>query len=152
MSVTMGEVDDLIAFHWFAPPPHICLKPALLGTYPCADAFGRSWPSIGALGVSCALGVGMSYFAFLCRSQVSATHFTVIGNVCKVLTVLINICIWDKHATPAGVAFLLLCLTAAFFYKPSPLRMVPMPPEEEQGLVEKTEEASVPPISTPTKA
>jgi len=127
MSVTMGEVDDLIAFHW-------------------------SWPSIGALGVSCALGVGMSYFAFLCRSQVSATHFTVIGNVCKVLTVLINICIWDKHATPAGVAFLLLCLTAAFFYKPSPLRMVPMPPEEEQGLVEKTEEASVPPISTPTKA
>jgi solute carrier family 35 protein len=102
-------------------------------------SFEWSWASGGALGVSCALGVGMSYFAFLCRSQVSATYFTVIGNVCKVLTVLINICIWDKHATTTGVGFLFLCLVAAFFYKPSPLRSVPdtVAQEEEQGLVDE---------------
>ena len=61
-----------------------------------------------ALAVSCAAGVAMSYFAFLCRSAVSATSFTVIGNVCKILTVLINISIWDKHASPLGLAALLL--------------------------------------------
>ena len=78
--------------------------------------------TVGALSVSCLLGVSMSYFAFLCRAAVSATSFTVIGNVCKVLTVLINVCIWDKHATPAGLGCLLICLVAAFLYKPSPLR------------------------------
>ena len=93
--------------------------------------FQWSWASIAALGVSCALGVAMSYFAFLCRSQVSATHFTVIGNVCKVITVIINICIWDKHASPEGVGFLLICLFAAFLYKPSPLRAQPVQPERE---------------------
>ena len=41
-----------------------------------------------ALGVSCAIGVAMSYFAFLCRAAVSATSFTVIGNVCKILSEL----------------------------------------------------------------
>ena len=40
---------------------------------------------VAALSVSCAAGVAMSYFAFLCRAAVSATSFTVIGNVCKVL-------------------------------------------------------------------
>ena len=86
------------------------------------STFQWTWASGGALAVSCALGVAMSYFAFLCRSLVSATYFTVIGNVCKVLTVLINVCIWDKHATPAGLGCLLICLVAAFLYKPSPLR------------------------------
>ena len=60
---------------------------------------------------SCVLaveGVAMSYFAFLCRAAVSATSFTVIGNVCKILTVLINISIWDKHASPLGLGALLI--------------------------------------------
>ena len=66
--------------------------------------------TVGALSVSCLLGVAMSYFAFLCRAAVSATSFTVIGNVCKVLTVLINVFIWDKHASKEGLAFLFFCL------------------------------------------
>ena len=32
----------------------------------------------------CALGTAMSYFAFLCRAAVSATSFTVVGNVSRV--------------------------------------------------------------------
>ena len=74
------------------------------------------------LSVSCLLGVAMSYFAFLCRAAVSATSFTVIGNVCKVLTVLINVFIWDKHASKEGLAFLFCCLAAAYFYKQAPMR------------------------------
>jgi len=96
--------------------------------------FHWSWASGGALAVSCALGVAMSYFAFLCRAQVSATYFTVIGNVCKVLTVLINVCIWDKHASTQGLGFLMLCLVAAFLYKPSPMRERPPPAPEQEPL------------------
>ena len=81
----------------------------------------------------------MSYFAFLCRAQVSATHFTVIGNVCKLLTVLINVCIWDKHATPMGLGFLFLCLVAAFLYKPSPKRAPPPQLPEQEALVKEEE-------------
>ena len=36
---------------------------------------------VAALALSCALGTAMSYFAFLCRAAVSATSFTVVGNV-----------------------------------------------------------------------
>lgn len=64
----------------------------------------------------------MSYFAFLARAAVSATSFTVIGNVCKILTVLINISIWDKHASPVGLGALLICLAAAAAYQQAPFR------------------------------
>ena len=75
------------------------------------------WRPITALSISCAAGVAMSYFAFLCRAAVSATSFTVVGNVCKILTVLINISIWDKHASPLGLTALLVCLAAAATYQ-----------------------------------
>jgi len=78
--------------------------------------------NLGALAISAALGVGMSYFAFLCRASVSATCFTIIGNVCKVLTVFINVLIWDKHATKEGLACLAVSLVAAAFYQQAPKR------------------------------
>jgi len=78
--------------------------------------------SLGALGASSALGVGMSYFAFLCRASVSATCFTIIGNVCKVLTVFINVLIWDKHASREGLGCLAISLVAAALYEQAPKR------------------------------
>lgn len=94
--------------------------------------------STAALLFSCALGVAMSYFAFLARKavsevfimrdnrvlfaawclqmnktcvffQVSATYFSILGNVCKFITIIINFAIWDKHATPAGLGWLTVC-------------------------------------------
>ena len=82
------------------------------------------WSAAGGavLGASCVVGVAMAYAAFLCRAAVSATSFTVIGNVCKIATVLINISVWDKHASPVGIGFLLLGLSAAYGYEEAPLR------------------------------
>ena len=52
-----------------------------------------------------------------------ATRYThPAGNVCKVTSVLINILIWDKHASMMGIGFLLACLVAAAAYQPAPLR------------------------------
>lgn len=75
-----------------------------------------------AVFVSVALGVGMSYFAWMARSLLSAASFTVVGNVCKVLTIAINVSLWDKHASPVGIGCLMFCLGAAFFYKQAPMR------------------------------
>ena len=71
---------------------------------------------------SCVMGLAMSYFAFLARHLVSAAYFTVLGNVCKVLTVIINYLYWDKHANMYGMASLALCLVCAYFYEQAPLR------------------------------
>jgi len=85
---------------------------------------GVEWTmaSIAALLFSCILGVAMSYFAFLARHAVSATSFTVLGNVCKVITVVINLLIWDKHANLPGFCALFICLVCAYYYKQAPLR------------------------------
>ena len=78
--------------------------------------------AMGILGLSCAIGVCMSYSAFLLRANVSATMFTVVGIMCKIGTVVINQVIWDKHASANGLAALLVCLLAGTFYKQAPRR------------------------------
>lgn len=75
-----------------------------------------------AVGLSVFLGAAMSYFAWAARSALSATSFTIVGNVCKLLTITINVLIWDKHASSFGIMCLLFCLGAAFFYEQAPLR------------------------------
>ena len=62
-----------------------------------------SMGGIAALVASCLAGLGMSYFSFALRAVVSATSFSVIGNVCKVLTILVNILMWDNHASAPSV-------------------------------------------------
>jgi len=68
------------------------------------------------------LGAAMSYFAWMARSLLSATSFTVVGNVCKLMTICINVLLWDKHASQIGIVFLLFCLGSAYFYKQAPMR------------------------------
>ena len=87
---------------------------------PTPDAFTSG--AMAALALSCGLGVGMSYFAFLARKLVSAASFTVIGNCCKIGTVLINLLIWDNHANSIGLACLTFCLGCSYFYQQAPMR------------------------------
>jgi len=75
-----------------------------------------------AVFVSVALGVGMSYFAWMARSLLSAASFTVVGNACKVLTIAINVSLWDKHASAFGISCLMFCLASAYFYQQAPMR------------------------------
>merc|ERR1719433_2075452 len=66
---------------------------------------------------SCIIGVAMSYAGFNLRKLVSATSFTVVGVVCKVLTVLINDLIWTKHSNAVGHLGLFLCVAAGLLYE-----------------------------------
>ena len=58
-----------------------------------------SMGGVAALVASCLGGLGMSYFSFALRAVISATSFSVIGNVCKVLTILVNLLMWDNHSS-----------------------------------------------------
>ena len=88
-----------------------------------ATAVGGATPAgWAAIGASCVAGLGMSYFSFALRAAISATSFSVIGNICKVLTILVNAAMWDQHAGAAGTVALLVCLGAGALYRQPPLR------------------------------
>jgi GDP-mannose transporter len=48
-----------------------------------------------------------------------------IGVLNKLVTVALNILLWDKHSSPLGTAFLLVCLAGGAFYEQAPLRARP---------------------------
>eukprot|EP00802_Teleaulax_amphioxeia_P019752 Tamp_19998.p1 GENE.Tamp_19998~~Tamp_19998.p1 ORF type:complete len:338 (-),score=46.44 Tamp_19998:202-1215(-) len=81
-----------------------------------AGALSYATAPVLAVLLSCVLGLCISVTAFHCRKQVDATSYSVIGNMNKVLTVLINCAIWNKHASAAGVAWLMGCLFAGYIY------------------------------------
>lgn len=72
--------------------------------------------------LGCIVGTGIGYSGWWCRNKVSATSFTLIGVLNKCMTVIVNLMIWDQHATPLGIWFLFLCIIGGSFYKQSPLR------------------------------
>jgi len=102
-----------------------CLPLPLLGIM-SGEHPPREWTSVavGIFVVSLVLSTAISYFAWQTRALVSAAAFSVLGNVCKVLTITINCLVWDKHATPFGVFCLALCLSASLMYEQAPLRVV----------------------------
>jgi len=103
---------------------------------------------IAALTLSVCLGAAMSYFAWAARSMISATSFTVVGNLCKILTIGINVALWDKHASATGIICLLNCLAAAFVYEQAPQRKVKEVPRSTDSVVERI--SPVTPMPLPT--
>ncbi|KAF3968663.1 hypothetical protein CMV_007481 [Castanea mollissima] len=71
------------------------------------------------VGLSCLFGLSISFFGFSCRRAISATGFTVLGIVNKLLTVVINLVIWDKHSTFVGTLGLLICMLGGVLYQQS---------------------------------
>jgi len=76
-----------------------------------------SMAGVMAVGLSCVVGVAISYAGFNLRKLVSATSFTVVGVCCKIVTVIINDMIWTKHANTAGHLALMMCIAAGFAYE-----------------------------------
>jgi len=74
-------------------------------------------PAIGAVLLSCVVGVAISYAGFNLRKLLSATSFTVVGVVCKVFTVLINDLIWTQHSNAIGHLGLFVCIASGFIYE-----------------------------------
>eukprot|EP00198_Chlamydomonas_reinhardtii_P005820 XP_001695156.1 sugar nucleotide transporter-like protein [Chlamydomonas reinhardtii] len=109
--------------NFMALPPLLLLLPAL-GEHRTLAALAWAPHQVAVLALSCLMGLGMSHASYLLREAVSATFFTIIGILCKVLTVVINVFIWDKHASPEGIACLMVCVLAGTFYQQAPKRPV----------------------------
>jgi len=71
------------------------------------------------VGLSCVIGVAISYAGFNLRKLVSATTFTVIGVMCKLITVLLNDFLWSQHSNLMGHVGLGLCIAAGFAFEKS---------------------------------
>ena len=71
------------------------------------------------VGLSCLFGLWISFFGFACRRAISATGFTVLGMVNKLLTVVINLIVWDKHSKFVGTVGLLICMMGGVMYQQS---------------------------------
>lgn len=101
-----------------------------------------SFEVILPVGLSCLFGLAISFFGFSCRRAISATGFTVLGIVNKLLTVVINLMIWDKHSTYVGTVGLLICMFGGVLYqqstssKPKTANVKQEEEEEQQKLIE----------------
>jgi hypothetical protein len=72
--------------------------------------------------LGCVVGTGIGYSGWFCRDKVSAASYTLIGVMNKCLTVLVNLIIWDNHASMEGIASLGLCLVGGAFYRQAPMK------------------------------
>ncbi|KAL6952858.1 GDP-mannose transporter gonst3 [Sarracenia purpurea var. burkii] len=79
----------------------------------------HSFQVVLPVGLSCLFGLAISFFGFSCRRAISATGFTVLGIVNKLLTVVINLVIWDKHSSFVGTVGLLICMLGGIMYQQS---------------------------------
>jgi drug/metabolite transporter (DMT)-like permease len=100
--------------------------------------------------LGCVVGTGIGYSSWWCRGKVSATSFTIIGVMNKCLTILLNLAIWDKHAPPAGIASLVLCLVGGTLYQQAPMRTGNSTPSIK-AVVEMTDDVWEDDISGPDR-
>lgn len=83
---------------------------------------------------SCVAGTLIGYTGWMCRGMISATSYTLVGVVNKFLTILLNVVLWDKHSSPAGIAAVCVCLISGVFYTQPPKRAVPGAKESTSAL------------------
>jgi hypothetical protein len=64
----------------------------------------------------------MPFAGYLMRSNVSATAGVVVGVVCKIGSIILNLLIWSNHASPIQLCFLALGLAGGSLFQQAPLR------------------------------
>jgi GDP-mannose transporter len=75
------------------------------------------------LSISCVMGTALSYLGWKMRMMMSATSFTVVGVLNKVLTLLLNGMLWPDHALWSSTIGLIFSLVGGSFYQQSTARM-----------------------------
>lgn len=122
----------------------------MIMTTSAPQASENTFVSVTAVALSCVFGMAISFFGFAARKAISATAFTVTGVVNKLLTVVINVLIWDKHASSLGLLCLLVTIAGGIMYQQATSLVSKKPPslpsevvveDEEKGLLLIAEEA-----------
>jgi GDP-mannose transporter len=80
--------------------------------------------AVSVLGTSCVMGTALSYLGWQMRTIMSATSFTVVGVLNKVLTVLLNGMLWPDHPLWSSTIGLMFSLVGGSFYQQSTVRLL----------------------------
>lgn len=72
--------------------------------------------ALSGIALSCVFGVGISFFGFAVRRKITATGFTVLGCTNKLITMVVNIMVWEHHASLGGQLCLLVCIAGGVLY------------------------------------
>lgn len=103
---------------------------AILGEFSADDfvvkfaSYLTTSAAITSLFISSIIGVAISWAGFNCRNLLSATQYTVVGVMNKIITVVVGAFIFEGHASPAGLAALFVCLLGGSLYRAAPMRVV----------------------------
>lgn len=73
------------------------------------------------------VGVGISWAGFKSRHLLSATSYTVVGVMNKMITIAVNALMWDKHASSGGIVCLFVCIVGGLMYRQAPTREPKLP-------------------------
>jgi GDP-mannose transporter len=83
------------------------------------------------LALSCAMGLAIGYTGIQCQAKVSATAYTIIGIVNKMLTILLSTLLFGKQTSAPQILALALCILGGCFYQQAPKRgELPLLPQD----------------------
>ena len=102
--------------------PFLLMMFILLGERQVLENIEWTFGAVFFILLSCVAGLGMSFLSFHLRDMISATSFAIVGNMCKVATILVNTFIWDQHSSPTGILSLFICLGSGAMYSQAPMR------------------------------
>ena len=74
------------------------------------------------VGLSCVFGIAIGYSGWAARDMISATSYTLVGVVNKLLSVTVSVLFINHNATPLSIGALLVCLVGSTQYSQPPLR------------------------------
>eukprot|EP00996_Jenningsia_fusiforme_P003844 NODE_4645_length_781_cov_47.193989_g4301_i0.p1 GENE.NODE_4645_length_781_cov_47.193989_g4301_i0~~NODE_4645_length_781_cov_47.193989_g4301_i0.p1 ORF type:complete len:169 (+),score=31.81 NODE_4645_length_781_cov_47.193989_g4301_i0:58-507(+) len=119
MQNTFGHV---LYTNFLSLPPMLLFGLLVTHEHTLIGSMDISASSAALVLLSCLMGIGISYTGWQCRDVLSATSYTLVGVINKLIPVFVNALMWDKHASPGGIFFLLLCLLGGFLYKQAPMK------------------------------
>lgn len=73
--------------------------------------------------LSCFVGVAISYSGWKCRSVVTATMFTLVGVLNKILTIMVAVVLWPKESSLIKTSALFACVGFGLLYEEAPKRV-----------------------------
>ena len=69
-------------------------------------------PAVLWVGLSCIVGIAIGYTGWASRDMLSATSYTLVGVVNKLISVMISVTFINTGASMGGIAALMVCLIA----------------------------------------
>lgn len=78
-----------------------------------------SFDVIRPVALSCIFALSIAFFGFSCSCAISVTGFMVLGIVNKLLTIVVNLLIWDRHSSLVGTTGLLICISGGVLHQHS---------------------------------